>query len=183
MTHTAWHGDLVTLRDVEPDDWESFHGFDQDTEAARLSWEIHFPRSKESARAWAEEKAKDKAEDDNHFFAILDPEGTVVGTINVHGCDARHGTFEYGIALGRQAWSKGYGTDAMRVAFRYYFDEIGYHRVLAEVYAFNERSIDLHEKFGFVLEGRLREAHYTGGKRHDVLLYGMTAPEFHSRYG
>lgn len=183
MTHTAWHGDLVTLRDVEPEDWEAFYRLAQDTEAARAGWEIHFPRSREAQKAWAEELAKKKSEDDNHFFAITDPDGSVIGSVNSHGCDRRQGTFEYGITIAREAWGKGYASDAMCVLCRYFFDELGYHRVLAEVYAFNERSISLHEKFGMVQEGRLREACFTEGKRHDSLLYGMTAPEFRSRYG
>jgi RimJ/RimL family protein N-acetyltransferase len=183
VTHNAWHGDIVTLRDVEPGDWEAFYSFDQDTEAARAGYQIHFPRSREGGRLWAEEKARTKPADDNHFFAITDSEGTIVGGISTHRCEPKHGTFKYGVSLGRSAWGKGYAADAMRVLFRYYFDELGYHVAWSEVYAFNERSIALHEKFGMVLEGRLREAHYTAGKRHDVLVYSLTAPEFRLRLG
>ncbi len=181
MTHNAWHGKLITLRDVEPNDWEAFYGFDQDSDAQRHGWEVHFPRSREGSKQWAEEKAKKKSEDDNHFFAITDPNLVIVGSISAHGCDRRNGAFQYGISLGREFWQKGYGTDAMRVMFRYYFDELGYHRVWARVYAFNDRSIALHESFGFVREGALREAHYTGGRRHDVALFGMMAPEFRTK--
>lgn len=178
MTHTDWHGQLVTLRDVEPEDWEAFYAFDQDTELARLGYQVPFPGSRDAEKTWAQEKAKRKPDDDNHFLAIVDPEGRIVGSISSHSCDRRHGIFEYGIHIERQSWGRGYASDAMRVLFRYFFDELGYHRVWAEVYAFNERSIALHEKFGFAREGRLREHHYTRGKRHDVLLYGMTADEF-----
>lgn len=183
MSHSAWHGDLVTLRDVEPGDWEAFWQFDQDTEAMRFGWRIHFPRSKEGAKAWAEEMSKKKPENDNHFFVIEGPDGNVVGSINAHGCDPRNGSFEYGISVARDCWRKGYGSDAMKTLFRYFFDELGYHRVGAVVYAFNDRSIGMHDRFGFVREGVLREYIHTHGKRHDAVLFGMTAPEFRARYG
>ena len=46
------------------------------------------------------------------------------------------------------------------------------------MYAFNEPSIKLHEKLEFMLEGRIRQAHFSSGSYHDELLYGMTAEEF-----
>ena len=61
---------------------------------------------------------------------------------------------------------------------RYYFDELRYQKVVAEVYGFNETSISFHESFGFVLEGRLRRMLYTGGVYHDILMFGMTSEEF-----
>ena len=182
MTYNAWRGELVTLRDVEPGDWEAFWENDQDSEAARFGWQIHFPRSREGAKAWAEEMSKKKSEDDNHFFAMVGPEGNVVGSMNAHGCDKRNGTFEYGISVNRDCWGKGYASDAMKVLFRYFFDELGYHRVGAVVYAYNDRSIAMHERFGFVREGLLREAKYTDGKRYDMLYFGMTAAEFRARH-
>jgi RimJ/RimL family protein N-acetyltransferase len=182
MTHTAWHGDLVTLRDVEPDDWEAFHGFDQDTEAARLSWEIHFPRSKEGAKAWAEEKAKGKAEDDNHFFAILDPEGTVVGTINVHGTDPA--TAPSSTALRSIAGA------GVRVTGPTPCVSLPLLLRRARIPPGGRRGVRLQRALHLVARAvRFRarrlhpRGHYTGGKRHDIVIYGMTAPEFRSRYG
>jgi RimJ/RimL family protein N-acetyltransferase len=182
MIPSAWHGELVTLRDVEPDDWEAFYAFDQDTEASRFGWQIHFPRSKAAAKEWAEELAKKKPENDNHFFAMVGPEGKVVGSMNAHACDRRNGTFEYGISVDRECWGKGYAADAMKVLLRYYFDELGYAKVHAIVYAYNDRSIRMHEKFGMVREGQLREAKFTDGKRYDMFIFGMTADEFRARH-
>ena len=62
------------------------------------------------------------------------------------------------------------------------FEERGYNKVNAWVYAFNERSQRMHEKFGMVLEGRIREGHFSAGVFHDVLVFGMTASEFASRH-
>ena len=46
------------------------------------------------------------------------------------------------------------------------------------IYAFNERSIKLHESLGFQREGRLRRMIYTGGEFHDEIYMGMAREEF-----
>jgi len=45
-------------------------------------------------------------------------------------------------------------------------------------YAFNERSVKLHESPGFQHEGRPRRIIYTGGQFHDEIFMGMTREEF-----
>ncbi len=102
----------------------------------------------------------------------------VAGTISTHHADRRNGNVKYGIAIMKEHQRKGYAAEAIRLVLRYYFQELGYHKAIAEVYAFNEPSISLHENLGFKQEGRLRDMIYTGGEHHDVLVFGMLAEEF-----
>lgn len=182
----AWTGELVRLRTITEADWDRFHSFDADTEGARNGYFIHFPQSPEAARAWAAGEAaiRQSPDHDHYRFAIeaLEPGVGLVGSMNVHEADRVHRRFAYGISLGAEYRRRGYASDALRILLRHYFDELGYHRVRAMVYAFNEPSIALHQRFGFVQEGRLREHHFTGGKFHDVLVFGMTAAEFRAKY-
>ena len=46
------------------------------------------------------------------------------------------------------------------------------------VYEYNEASCRLHERLGFVQEGRLRRMAYAAGRHWDVLVYGLTREEF-----
>ena len=46
------------------------------------------------------------------------------------------------------------------------------------VYSFNEPSIRMHEKLGFVFEGRLRRTVYTNGRHYDTIYFGLTKEEF-----
>ncbi len=57
---------------------------------------------------------------------------------------------------------------------RYFFHELRYQKVTAQVYSFNAPSIALHERLGFQVEGRLRRMIFTHGRHFDELLYGMT---------
>ena len=44
---------------------------------------------------------------------------------------------------------------------KYAFDELGLHRLWAEVYDIDERKIKLFESLGFSLDGCHRETHWT----------------------
>jgi len=179
MSHNLWQGEKVRLRALAPSDWQSLHAFDEaDTEMARLGWRVPFPRSAERARRWAEEAASAEPKDDNYRLVIENREGEVVGTINTHGCDARNGTFEYGVALGPQHRRKGYAREAITLLLHYYFGELRYQKCNVLVYAFNEASIRLHEQLGFQREGCLRRQVFSQGAYHDALLFGLTAEEF-----
>ena len=69
-----------------------------------------------------------------------------------------HGDALLGIGIGDRAdWSKGYGSEALRLALRYAFTELNLHRVSLTVLEGNARAIRAYEKAGFVLEGQSRE--------------------------
>jgi RimJ/RimL family protein N-acetyltransferase len=73
----------------------------------------------------------------------------------------------------RGAWGKGYGTEALRLALQYAFDELNLHRLTLTVIDYNERAIALYEKAGFRREGVFREFGQRDGKRYDMYLYGL----------
>ncbi|MEZ4860995.1 MAG: GNAT family protein [Caldilineaceae bacterium] len=80
--------------------------------------------------------------------------------------------------ISRPYWRRGYASDAIKIVARYYFRELGYQKLTALVYSFNERSLRMHEKLGFVFEGRLRRTVYTNGRHYDIIYFGMTREEF-----
>jgi RimJ/RimL family protein N-acetyltransferase len=177
-----WQGKKVYLRAVEPEDWETFHAWDQDTSFARLTYFIPFPGSQErSKKFWNEESTR---EPKNHEFrfVIMNIEGQLVGIINSHTCEPRNGTFMYGLAIRREHWRKGYAREAIYLVLRYFFGELRYQKVNVDIYAFNEVSLKLHQKLGFQQEGVLRRMIYTNGQYHDDIILGMTAEEFWSLY-
>ncbi|MFZ6026209.1 MAG: GNAT family N-acetyltransferase [Chloroflexota bacterium] len=176
--HNLWQGQRVRLRAFEPQDWVVFSQWDLDSDTARDCYWVPFPKSQEAARKWAAERALAEPKSDAFDFVIENLAGELVGNINSLCCDGRNGTFQYGLAIRREHWRKGYAAEAICLLLRYYFQELRYQKVTVEVYAFNEASIKLHEKLGFVHEGRMRRMIFTHGQYHDVLMLGMTAEEF-----
>lgn len=176
--NNIWQGHRIRLRAVESSDWEAHFQWQKDTDTARAVHEIPFPNSSESVRRWAEQNASAGAEGHAFRFQIETLAGELAGTFNTHSCDARNGTFAYGLGIMEQHQRKGFASEAIGLVLNYFFNELRYQKVVAYVYDFNTASIALHEHLGFQLEGRLRRMIYTGGQHHDLLIFGMTAEEF-----
>ena len=182
MSESIWTGERVRLRGVEPEDWEQFHGFDAYSVGARSADILHPPRSEAGSRLWAEEASTAKVTGDEFGLAIESLDGDVVGHLSTSNADPRAGRFSYGIAIGRAFHRRGYASDAVVVLLRYMFGERRYHKVEAEIYAYNEASLALHERLGFQQEGRLRDHEFFAGRYYDVVVMGMTADEFAARH-
>src|SRR5690606_510726 len=177
-----FQGKLVRLRAIEPSDWEILYEWDQtDSDGARMSYEISFPVPREEAKARTERESKYTAESDVFRFQIERLDRELVGNIGVHTLNRRCGTFMYGLYIAPTHRQQGYASEAIALLLRFYFHERRYQKVNTEVYSFNEPSIRLHERLGFVLVGRMRRMQYSGGQFHDTLIYGMTREEYDAR--
>jgi RimJ/RimL family protein N-acetyltransferase len=176
-----FEGDRVRLRALEPDDADIWRTWGVDTDLDRMGGFTRFPSTRDAYRNRIEEASK-LPEPDGVALTIETLDGTVVGCVNTRS-NPRTRIFDFGIGLGRDHFRKGYGTEALRLLFRFYFSEMGYQKAETGIYAFNEPSLRFHEAFGFVVEGRRRRAVFTRGEYHDLVLIGMTAEEFAARHG
>ncbi len=75
------------------------------------------------------------------------------------------------------------GDEAARAFQRLLVEELGYHRLELEIYAFNERACAHAERAGFVREGRKRKAYLKDGEWVDSVLYALLAEELDSSHG
>jgi RimJ/RimL family protein N-acetyltransferase len=176
--HNIWQGTRIRLRAVEPEDWQHFHAANQDSELSRLGYSIPMPRSADGEKRWTAEQALAAPKNDEYRWVVETLDGGFVGTLNTHSCNRQCGTFSYGVVILRSQWGKGYASEAIRLVMRYYFEELGYQKVTGNVYEFNQGSLILHRRLGFIEEGRLRRMVYTRGEYHDEIVFGMTAEEY-----
>ncbi len=180
-----WRGSLVELGAIDPtpEVAERMWRFFRDTAEARLWAGPRFPSTLEGVQAEGRRRAETPPDGDDRNFQILGAEsGEFLGIVNAHDCKAKRGDFRYGIAIFPEHRGNGYAGEAIKLMLRYYFGELGYHRVSADVYSFNEGSLAMQRALGFVEEGRIRELIYAGGSRHDQVIFGMTAAEFAERH-
>ena len=173
-----WRGKAVRLRAVEPEDWQHFFEWQADTYFDRATYHIDFPQSREAARKWTANLATAEVKNDEYRWVIENLDGEFVGTLNTHSCDPRNGTFQYGIAIRREHWRRGYATEAIALVLRYFFHELRYQKVNVHIYDFSEDSLALHRRLGFTEEGRMRRMGHTEGRYYDWVLMGMTGEEF-----
>ena len=175
-----WQGKLVRLRALEPEDAEHFYHLNLERDVDRSLEMVYPPSSMARQRDWVEKAAKEGFGENKSFrFQIEElASGHLVGSIDTHHCDPRVGTFEYGLSVREQYRGNGFAGDAILLVLRYYFMELRFQKANPGVFAFNDASVRLHEKLGFVLEGRRRRSGYSNGTFHDALLFGMTVEEF-----
>ncbi|MBN1921031.1 MAG: GNAT family N-acetyltransferase [Anaerolineae bacterium] len=178
-----WRGVKIRLRGIEPEDAETFYTWDStETETARMVDWVWPAGSLAQSRQWAEKRATEEAKNDEFFFAVEAIEGILAGIINTHSCDRRVGCFKYGVSIAPAFRGRGYAAEAVLLVLRYFFDELHYQKVTADVYAYNLTSTRFHERLGFVQEGRIRRVVFSQGQHFDMLVFGMTVEEFRARY-
>jgi RimJ/RimL family protein N-acetyltransferase len=173
-------GSLASLRFVEPEDWPAFAEHERDTGSSRLGagW-APIPWSNARLKSWAEAPERSAVADDVFVLAIVRAGSSkVVGAINTHHCNRRAGTFSYGITVWPEHRRAGLAGEAIRLLLAWAFGEARYQKCDVTVYEYNDASLALHRKLGFVMEGRRRRALYTAGRYFDEVLFGMTAEEF-----
>lgn len=113
-------------------------------------------------------------------LGIEDEDGTLIGIVRLKRVSSENRCADFGIAIAREHWSRGYGTDATRTILRFAFEEMGLHRVQLGYVEYNTRARRCYDKCGFIEEGRERQAKYREGRYCDNVLMGILADEFES---
>jgi RimJ/RimL family protein N-acetyltransferase len=109
------------------------------------------------------------------FAALTDPRVTI-GTIGLT-IDWQNQSVELeNIIIDPAHAGKGYATEAERLILDYCWHRLGVRKVTGELFADNTPMMAVHKKFGFQVEGLLREAVFNGAWR-DVLCIGLLRSE------
>lgn len=84
-----------------------------------------------------------------------------------------HRKAEIGYDLAPAHWGEGVMSEALQAIIRYGFEEMDLNRITLLALSYNERSIKLAERLGFVKEGVLRENTFFNGEFVDDVLYSL----------
>ncbi|MBW4557453.1 MAG: GNAT family N-acetyltransferase [Trichormus sp. ATA11-4-KO1] len=103
----------------------------------------------------------------------------VIGTINFSNFIRGAAHFCYvGYSLAESEQGKGYMTEALKFATDYVFQELNFHRIMANYMPHNQRSGKVLKKLGFVVEGYARDYLLINGKWEDHILTSLTNPNW-----
>lgn len=103
----------------------------------------------------------------------------LIGYVQIAAIDQVNRRCRMGILIGDSTlWGQGYGTLAFAFAVRHAFEVLGLHRVVAEAYGNNPRSMRMLEKVGFRREGVLRDNVFRGGRFLDEVVFGLLREEW-----
>jgi RimJ/RimL family protein N-acetyltransferase len=162
MLHRSWFpdrlvGDRVVLKRHVPGNLAAFMRWYADPEVSRLTRYQEGPMARPEIERFFQARVLGT---DSLAMAIHETASDrLLGTCAFSQLDGENGSALFHITIGeKDAWGKGFGTEATRLMLEHAFEHLHLHRIGLSVFAFNERAIRSYRRAGFVIEGRAREA-------------------------
>lgn len=162
MLHRSWFpdrlvGDRVVLKRHVPGNLAAFMRWYADPEVSRLTRYQDGPMARPEIERFFQARVLGT---DSLAMAIHEgASDRLLGTCAFSQLDGENGSALFHITIGeKDAWGKGFGTEATRLMLEHAFEHLRLHRIGLSVFAFNERAIRSYRRAGFVIEGRAREA-------------------------
>ncbi|MCF0260241.1 MAG: GNAT family N-acetyltransferase [Erysipelotrichaceae bacterium] len=109
---------------------------------------------------------------------MVDFEHQPVGTIIISDLNQSNKTGNMNIKLLPRAWGKGIAFSSMGLALDYCFQDLGLECLTAHVLPFNQASVSLFLKLGFVNEGLLRSRVSKDNQRFDLVSFSLLKNEY-----
>lgn len=101
---------------------------------------------------------------------VIDQDGEFAGLVGLIDINQRHRHAEIEIVLSDEFAGQGLAQEAFAACCDYGFNTLNLHRIYLYVDASNQPAIHIYEKYGFEIEGTLKEQYYVNGEYHDAHL-------------
>ncbi|HEV3416642.1 MAG TPA: GNAT family protein [Pirellulales bacterium] len=112
-------------------------------------------------------------------WAIRDSAGWLIGGVGLECAPANSPhRAEIGYWLAKPFWGRGIMTAVVATVCRHAFETLGFRKITAHVFSFNDASARVLEKCGFEPEGYLRQHLQKDGLLIDIKLYGLLKDSF-----
>ncbi|KAI9456166.1 acyl-CoA N-acyltransferase [Russula earlei] len=155
------------LRPFQPGDSELLLNLYNDPEIQSLAFTDYVAPKLEK---WIKEMASSH-ENSPGFLGLVEDKATraFVGHVSLTISGAKNRNCSFGIALKREWWGKGIGTEITRWLVNHAFGKLAVHRITLKVLANNDRALAVYKRVGFVEECRVRKYNWDDGKRLDLV--------------
>lgn len=162
----------VILRAFEKEDVTGLHRWLNDPESLLLIGRA--PMSYDEALQHFEQKKQNG----DLVLAIENEEQQLLGWIFLKNIEHEHGRAGIGVLLSPEHRGKGYGKMALEQMIHLGFRQLRLHKIYLTTRSLNERAVNLYEKIGFVIEGRLRQHAFVNGVYYDTIFMGLLSEEW-----
>lgn len=176
----ALEADRLILRPFSRGDWEAIDAVLSDPEVTRYMHFASWDRGRR--RGWFDRCVARglRPDTDTHERAIvLKDTGGVIGWFGIGPAvrPAAERERDFGLALDRRCWGRGYMTEALRAVLAHEFEVLGTRRVFATCEVPNGASARVMEKAGMRYRGTFHGPDFEGN-RADCRHYAIHAHEF-----
>ena len=174
-------GKRVYLRALEKEDLIYIRKWSNDPEIRKLIGEV-VSMSQADADKFLERVYSDNTRE--WFVIVVKENDRVIGETGLLRMFPAWRTTDISIIIGeKDAWGKGYGTEAILLLLDYAFRCLNFHRVAIGVVGFNKRAISFWKKIGFKKEGVQRDGYYYNHKYFDFVMMSIIEDEFRELHG
>lgn len=167
----------VALRRLRLDDITRVREWRNLPDVARYMYTDHRISEAEHARWFG-----DALDRPDRRYWVIELDGNPVGLANLVEISDRHRRASWAFYLADPAVrGRGVGSFTERFMLRYVFEELGLHKLCCEVLGSNDAVVAMHQKFGFVIDGTLRQHIWKEDHFEDVVALSITADEYRAR--
>ena len=119
-------------------------------------------------------------ENPNILFLIIALSDDPIGRISFSDYNPRNRSFELGYSLLPEFRKQGYMLHSLKILISYVFRNTDINKIYAQTGSFNEDSIKLLKRLGFVQDACLREHHELNGMLYSDFIYSFLASDYYN---
>ena len=169
----------IQLKPVEKEDLELIRAWRNSPEVSAFMYTEN-AISKEEQEAWFERIRNDTTS----RYWLITYEGKKLGLASLTGINPTFNSCFWAFYLGdTSVRGAGIGAKVELRVLTYVFEELKLNKLRCEVFAFNDKVIKMHEKFGFRREAYFRQHCLKGGKYEDVVGLALLRSEWEQLKG
>lgn len=166
----------MILRELESDDLESILSIRNHEDVRQCMFNTDII-SLEQHKNWYQKYLLD---DNKIVLVALNDNNDICGVININFLATDKSIVDWGFYVKPNS-PKGCGTQMLSLGLNKIFNEYLVDRVFGQVMDFNKKSINIHQKLGFKLEGILRQHYRRNNQFFDIYEFGLLKSEFNKQ--
>lgn len=171
----------ITLRAIKESDLEQLRAW-RNTPSLRTYFREFTELSQADQHSWYNNLVLPKKS--VLMFAIEDKKSnTLLGACGLCYIDWLRRSADLSIYIGYEQiyLDEVYAIESAELLIKYAFDELGLHRLWAEVYSHDTMKQNFFHTLGFTLDGKFRESHWSEGRWLDSLFYSLLSTDRKSK--
>jgi RimJ/RimL family protein N-acetyltransferase len=178
-------GKRISLRAIEVDDLELLRDW-RNKEHFRKYFREYRELSLENQKNWYSSQVINNP--NTLMFMVIDnSDMTPIGVTGLCYINWIHRHADLSIYIGKDdiyidTERDGFSWQTLDTLFEYGFDQLNLHKIWTEIYSFDEKKHELFNRYGFHLDGELRDNYYYDGKYQDSHIFSIIAAEWRELY-
>lgn len=167
----------VYLRALEPEDYKVSVEWRNDDEIWSMLGGRKYFVSSAYEKKWIEDTIFSGK--DIKLAICLKENGQYIGNVYLTDIDYVNRKATSHVMIGNKSyWNNGYASEAINLLLTYAFNELGLHRISAQVLESNIGSLKMVKKCGYIEEGVLRDSVWKNGRFQNQVILSITDSDF-----